>query len=64
MAELNINEDVQSPCIGVCIVDETSQLCQGCFRTLGEIQGWSDLDHAQKKIVAENVNQRANAFLD
>lgn len=30
-----------SPCIGVCRMDAESGLCQGCFRTLDEIAGWS-----------------------
>ncbi|WP_294269690.1 DUF1289 domain-containing protein [Propionivibrio sp.] len=31
----------ESPCIDVCQMDEVSGLCQGCFRTLEEISGWS-----------------------
>jgi len=64
VVELNIIEQVQSPCIGVCVVDETTHLCQGCFRTLGEIQGWSNLDNAQKKTVTEVANQRATSLFD
>ena len=64
MDEVNGNEEVQSPCIGVCTIDDGSQLCQGCYRTLDEIQGWWDLDNAQKTIVAENANQRATALFD
>ncbi len=40
MSELN--EAVQSPCIGVCAIDDATDLCQGCFRTLDEIQDWWD----------------------
>jgi uncharacterized protein len=58
------NSEVQSPCIGVCVVDETSQLCQGCFRTLNEIEGWWNLDNTQKKAVAEDASQRATALFD
>ena len=32
---------VPSPCISVCRIDVDSGLCEGCFRTLGEISGWS-----------------------
>jgi predicted Fe-S protein YdhL (DUF1289 family) len=64
MDEVNGNEEVQSPCIGVCAIDDGSQLCQGCYRTLDEIQGWRDLDNAQKTIVAESANQRATALFD
>ena len=57
-------KEVQSPCIGVCAVDETNHLCQGCFRTLVEIQQWWDLDNAQKKIVVEEASQRGAALFD
>lgn len=32
---------VPSPCISVCRINVDSGLCEGCFRTLGEISGWS-----------------------
>ena len=59
MSELN--EEVQSPCIGVCAIDDTTGLCQGCFRTFDEIQYWWDLDNVQKKSVVEEASQREAA---
>ncbi len=49
--------EIESPCIGVCAMDEATGFCQGCYRTIGEIQGWWNLDKAQKQqvIVAANV---------
>lgn len=32
---------VPSPCISVCRINADSGWCEGCFRTLGEISGWS-----------------------
>jgi predicted Fe-S protein YdhL (DUF1289 family) len=32
---------IATPCVQVCIVDGRSGLCLGCYRTLGEIGGWS-----------------------
>jgi len=60
----NLQNEVQSPCIGVCVVDDGNQLCQGCFRTLGEIQDWWDLDNNQKQKVVEEASQRATALFD
>ena len=31
------SQNVPSPCISVCRMDEATGLCQGCWRTLGEI---------------------------
>jgi uncharacterized protein len=47
-----VNADsVSSPCISVCVMDEASGLCTGCFRTLDEIAAWSVLDEMAKREV-------------
>ena len=50
---------VRSPCMSVCRMDVTSDLCEGCLRTLGEIGAWSDLDRAQRLAVWQRIEQRA-----
>jgi hypothetical protein len=57
------DQEIQSPCIGVCSMDDLSGLCLGCYRTLEEIQGWWDLDNTGKQAVIEQANEReAQAF--
>ncbi len=31
---------VASPCVGVCVIDESTSYCQGCQRTLSEVAAW------------------------
>jgi len=51
---------VPSPCINVCRMDAASGLCQGCFRTLDEIAGWSHAsDDARLRILAAVDRRRA-----
>jgi uncharacterized protein len=57
-------QEIQSPCIGVCAVDDLTGLCQGCFRTLDEIQQWWDLDNAGKQAVIELANERESTAFD
>lgn len=54
-------KEIESPCIGVCTIDETTGFCQGCFRTLEEIQGWWDMDNASKQNVVEQAKAREEA---
>jgi uncharacterized protein len=55
--------EIQSPCIGVCSIDDSTGLCQGCYRTMDEIQGWWDLDNTQKQAVINVASEReAQAF--
>ncbi len=56
--------DIQSPCIGVCSMDDLSGLCQGCYRTLDEIQQWWDLDSNQKKEVIHKATEREAQLFD
>ena len=32
---------IASPCVQVCMIDRTTGLCMGCFRTGEEISNWS-----------------------
>lgn len=58
------DQEIQSPCIGVCSMDDLSGLCLGCYRTLEEIQGWWDLDNTGKQAVIEQVSERESQAFD
>ncbi len=47
-----------SPCISVCCMNETSGLCEGCFRTLDEIALWSVLDDGDKRAIWQQLDER------
>ena len=56
--------ELESPCISICQIDELSGLCIGCYRTIEEIQGWWDLDDAQKQSIYELASQREQQAFD
>jgi predicted Fe-S protein YdhL (DUF1289 family) len=49
---------VESPCIGVCVIDEASGLCEGCLRTLDEIAIWGSSSAVQRREVLARVDRR------
>ncbi|TNF59852.1 MAG: DUF1289 domain-containing protein [Burkholderiales bacterium] len=49
---------VPSPCVSVCQMDPDSGLCQGCWRTLDEIAGWSTLSDEDRLRVWQRIEQR------
>lgn len=55
---------VESPCISVCVMDEVTGFCLGCYRTLEEIQDWWDLDNTQRKGIIEEASQRASSMFE
>ncbi len=54
-------QTIDSPCIGVCSMDDLSGLCMGCFRTMDEIQNWWDMDDAGKQAVIEQASVRESS---
>lgn len=55
--------EIKSPCIGVCSMDDLTGFCQGCYRTIQEIQQWWDLDSTTKQAIVTLANTReAEAF--
>ena len=50
---------VPSPCISVCRMNTAvPPLCEGCFRTLPEIAGWSRMQDGDKRQVWTRIVQR------
>ena len=52
---------IESPCIRVCTLDATGELCLGCFRTLEEIGAWGSLSDAERWGVLERLAGRKRA---
>ena len=48
----------ESPCIGVCVINEASGLCEGCLRTLEEIATWGSSNPAQRRQVLARIDTR------
>ncbi|HTU30755.1 MAG TPA: DUF1289 domain-containing protein [Solirubrobacteraceae bacterium] len=49
---------VESPCIGVCVIDEATGLCEGCLRTLEEVAIWGSSTAAQRRQVLARIEAR------
>ena len=61
-----MNQEVNSPCVGICSVDDLSGLCVGCFRTMDEISQWWDMNDAERNKVMSQLadRQMENASFD
>lgn len=56
-------ETMVSPCIGVCAMNKSSGLCEGCYRSKEEIRDWRDMAVEQRNEVMDKLEQRQNALL-
>ena len=49
---------VASPCVSVCVMNDATGLCRGCYRTLDEIARWSVMSDREKTAVVAQLEQR------
>ena len=48
----------ESPCIGICQIDQKTSYCVGCLRTIEEISRWSSFTHKEKKEIINLISKR------
>lgn len=47
-------DEVESPCIKICVIHPETRQCSGCYRSIDEIGAWSRLSpEARREIMAE-----------
>ena len=51
-------DQVPSPCVSVCQMDDDTALCQGCLRTLDEIRQWGNADDHHRRTIWLNIEAR------
>ena len=52
-------QEIQSPCIKVCVIHPTERLCAGCLRSLEEIGNWSQMTAEYRKRVMGELPARS-----
>ncbi len=50
---------VESPCVAVCTLDQTTKICIGCLRTVKEIGAWRTMTIDEKRAVVAACKERA-----
>lgn len=54
-----LREEIESPCVKLCVVHPEERLCVGCFRTIEEISQWSRLTPAARATILADLPDRA-----
>jgi predicted Fe-S protein YdhL (DUF1289 family) len=52
-------DEVESPCVKVCVVHPAARLCVGCLRTIDEIAGWGRMTPEARRAVMAELPARA-----
>jgi uncharacterized protein len=52
-------DEVQSPCVKLCVVHPEARLCVGCLRSIPEITEWSRYTHDERATIMADLPTRA-----
>ncbi|PTM79954.1 DUF1289 domain-containing protein [Cereibacter sphaeroides] len=52
-------DEIESPCVKLCMIHPEERICVGCHRTLDEIAGWSRLTPEARRAVMAELPARA-----
>lgn len=51
-------DEIESPCVKLCVIHPEERLCLGCFRTIEEISAWSRLSPEARRDVMADLPSR------
>jgi predicted Fe-S protein YdhL (DUF1289 family) len=52
------SKPIESPCIKICRIDDATQLCTGCLRSLTEIANWGRYAPAERARIMRELPAR------
>ena len=52
-------QEVDSPCIKICVIHPEERLCVGCYRSIEEIATWSRLSPEDRRAILSDLPARA-----
>jgi len=53
-------DEIESPCVRICVVHPEARICTGCFRTIDEISKWSKMSREDRREIMEALPDRAS----
>ncbi|MBE1282502.1 MAG: DUF1289 domain-containing protein [Rhodobacteraceae bacterium] len=51
--------EIESPCIQICVIHPAERICTGCYRTIEEITGWSKMTPEERSQIMTELTTRA-----
>lgn len=52
-------DEIQSPCIKICMIHPDTRLCTGCLRSINEITDWAKMSPEQRTQIMAELPARA-----
>ena len=51
-------DEIESPCVQVCVIHPETRLCAGCARSIDEIGAWSKMSPEERRDVMAELPER------
>ena len=52
-------DEIESPCVKICVIHPSARLCTGCLRSIDEITRWSRMTPDERRSVMTALPERA-----
>lgn len=52
-------DEIESPCVKICVIHPESRLCTGCLRSIDEITRWSRMSSDERREIMTALPGRA-----
>jgi len=53
-------DEIQSPCVKICVVHPEARICTGCYRSIEEIAGWGRMTNEERASVLNDLSARSS----
>ncbi|MGP6085405.1 DUF1289 domain-containing protein [Antarctobacter jejuensis] len=57
--EVWVRDEIESPCVKICVIHPQERLCTGCLRSAREISLWSNMSPEERREVMDELPDRA-----
>ena len=52
-------DEIDSPCVQICVIHPEERICTGCYRTIAEITDWSRMSPQARRAIMAELPERA-----
>lgn len=59
MDEIWKRDEIESPCVKICVIHPEARICVGCHRSIDEIGRWSRMTPQERRAVMDELPGRA-----
>ena len=59
-SEVWARNEIESPCVKICVIHPSERICTGCHRTIEEISAWSRLPQIERDKIINELPERAS----